>query len=81
MYGGVRADGARRHYREMMAQFREDYRHGEFKSGVRSGESEEVQRDLSDLMHDEDDLKANKSGKKEETLRRESHQAERGRQV
>ena len=77
VYGGVKWDGCRRRYLDVMAQFRKDVANGEFKSGARTGDNEDLHRALVDLMAVEDEKKEDKEATTAAKVGRETDQARR----
>lgn len=81
VYGGIKPDAAKKRCAELMASFRQDNKNSEFKSGNRTGASEQVHRILWDLIQDEDADRDSKKVKAAANAEKEDKQSRRAEEV
>lgn len=56
-YGGVKADNCQRHFKGLLAAYKEKKKNGQYTSGTRTGEDEEVVHALSTYAEEEEDIR------------------------
>lgn len=61
--GGVKPDNCQRHFKGLLAAFKEKKKNGQYTSGTRTGEDEEVVHALSTYAEEEEEMQRTRDGK------------------